>query len=137
MDEVINYVMDTPGNTNPNVLRGMLENSSDSNRFVVTLTPTEDDFSGVMDKTCAEITAAYEAGKDIWLDIDATALGYELWRVKATIEAKANGDNYGQVMAFLINLQLTPPSIIFIYTDVNTSGDSNQYTTHIYPLTTG
>lgn len=137
MDEIINYVMDTPGNTNPNVLRGMLENSSDSNRFVVTLTPTEDDFSGVMDKTCAEITAAYEAGKDIWLDIDATALGYELWRVKATIEAKANGDNYGQVMAFLINLQLTPPSIIFIYTDVNTSGDSNQYTTHIYPLTTG
>lgn len=28
MDEIINYVMDTPGNTNPNVLRGMLENSS-------------------------------------------------------------------------------------------------------------
>lgn len=28
MDEVINYVMETPGNTNPNVLRGMLQNSS-------------------------------------------------------------------------------------------------------------
>ena len=26
MDEVINYVMETPGNTNPNVLKGMLEN---------------------------------------------------------------------------------------------------------------
>lgn len=25
MDEVINYVMETPGNTNPNVLRSMLE----------------------------------------------------------------------------------------------------------------
>ena len=25
MDEIINYVMDTPGNTNPNVLKGMLD----------------------------------------------------------------------------------------------------------------
>ena len=111
--------------------------SGGDNRFVVTLTPTAQDFSGVMDKTCAEITAAFEAGKDIWLDIDATALGYELWRIKATIEAKVNGANYGQVMAFLINLQLTPPSMIFIYTDFNASGDSNRYITHIYPLATG
>lgn len=65
MDEVINYVMDTPGNTNPNVLRGMLENSSGDSRFVVTLTPTAQDFSGVMDKTPQEITAAYNAGKEI------------------------------------------------------------------------
>lgn len=28
MDEIINYVMDTPGNTNPNVLKGMLEKNS-------------------------------------------------------------------------------------------------------------
>lgn len=34
MDEIINYVMDTPGNTNPNVLRSMLEKSSGNNRFV-------------------------------------------------------------------------------------------------------
>ena len=26
MDEIIDYVMETPGNTNPNVLRGMLNN---------------------------------------------------------------------------------------------------------------
>lgn len=109
----------------------------EDNRFVVTLTPTAQDFSGVMDKTCAEITAAYEAGKDIWLEVDATSLGYELWRVKATIEAKANGENYGQVMAFLINLQLTPPSMIFILTEFNVAGDNNRYTTRIYPLASG
>lgn len=27
MDEIIDYVMETPGNTNPNVLRGMLNNN--------------------------------------------------------------------------------------------------------------
>ena len=45
MDEIINYVMETPGNTNPNVLRGMLNNSggnlppvtSDDNGDVLTV----------------------------------------------------------------------------------------------------
>lgn len=136
MDEVINYVMETPGNTNPNVLKGMLEKSDGDDRFIVRLTPTNDDFSGVMDKTCAQITAAYEVGKDIWLEVDATAMGYDLWRVKATIEAKKTGEDYGQGMGFLINIQLTPPSIIFIYTNFDGPND-NSYDTEIYPLTTG
>lgn len=33
MDEIINYVMNTPGNTNPNVLKGMLENNSSGGDF--------------------------------------------------------------------------------------------------------
>lgn len=103
--------------------------------FIVTLTPTEQDFSGTMDKTCAEITAAYEAGKDIWFDVDATALGYELWKVKATIIAKVANANYGQAMAFLINLQTSPAILIFIFTDFNSDGDTNNYHTAIYPLT--
>ncbi len=37
----------------------------EDNRFVVTLTPTAQDMSGVMDKTVAEIYAAYGAGKKI------------------------------------------------------------------------
>ena len=28
MDDIINYIMETPGNTNPNVLRGILNNSN-------------------------------------------------------------------------------------------------------------
>ena len=40
MDEIINYVMETPGNTNPNVLKGLLENyneggGSDSSELMV------------------------------------------------------------------------------------------------------
>lgn len=38
-------------------------------KFVVTLTPTAPDMSGTMDKTGEEITAAYEAGKEIVLQI--------------------------------------------------------------------
>lgn len=103
--------------------------------FVVTLTPTAEDFSGVMDKTCAEITAAYEAGKDIWFDVDATALGYELWKVQATIMAKVANADYGQAMAFLINLQTSPATLIFIFTDFDSLGESSNYNTRIYPLT--
>ena len=103
--------------------------------FIVNLTPTEEDFSGVMDKTCAEITAAYEAGKDIWFNVDATALGYELWKVQATIVAKVANANYGQAMAFLINIQTSPETLIFIFTDFDSLGENSNYYTRIYPLT--
>ena len=66
MDEVINYVMDTPGNTNPNVLRGMLEKSGSNDRFVVTYS-TSDMTTWTCDKTFAQITEAMAAGKQIVL----------------------------------------------------------------------
>lgn len=53
------------------------------NKFIVTLTPTALDYSGTMDKTVAEINAAYEAGQEIvfrvimsataHMDVDCTA----------------------------------------------------------------
>ena len=103
--------------------------------FTVHLTPTAQDFSGVMDKTCAEITAAYEAGKEIWFDVDATALGYDLWRVKATIVAKVANSDYGQAMAFLINIKTSPATLIFIFTNFSDDGSEQSYHTRIYPLT--
>ena len=65
MDEVINYVMETPGNTNPNVLRGMLNNSSGSNDgiFRATFSGLTSDNTASCDKTSEEFIAAYEAGK--------------------------------------------------------------------------
>lgn len=48
------------------------------NKFVVTLTPTAQDFSGTMDKTGEEITAAYEAGQEIVLQIDYQNLLYTI-----------------------------------------------------------
>lgn len=47
---------------------------SSSNKFIVTLTPTAQDFSGTMDKTPAEITAAYNAGQDIEFDIPSLSV---------------------------------------------------------------
>lgn len=38
-------------------------------KFIVTLTPTAEDFSGTMDKTPQEITAAYNAGQEIVFSI--------------------------------------------------------------------
>lgn len=54
--------MNTPGNTNPNVLNTLLDSEASSNKFIVTLTPTAPDYSGTMDKTVAEINAAHKAG---------------------------------------------------------------------------
>lgn len=38
-------------------------------KFIVTLTPTALDYSGTMDKTANEITAAYEAGQEIVFNV--------------------------------------------------------------------
>lgn len=40
MDDIINYTMENPGNTNPNVLRSMLENYSSGNSSGYTITET-------------------------------------------------------------------------------------------------
>lgn len=81
MDEIIDYVMETPGNTNPNVLRGMLNNSggnlpaitSDDNGDVLTVVDGKwakaapsggggilvaTDTNGTLDKTWQEIRDA-------------------------------------------------------------------------------
>ena len=70
-NRIINYVMKTPENTNPNVLSSLLDSEMD-NRFVVTLTITDSEtidndiaLSGTMDKTSAQITEAYESGQQI------------------------------------------------------------------------
>ena len=56
MDEVINYVMETPGNTNPNVLRGMLQNSSGGgNALIVKVEPNTETGKLTMNKTWKEI----------------------------------------------------------------------------------
>lgn len=54
-------------------------------KFIVTLTPTAQDYSGTMDKTVAEIDAAYKAGRQVvfhllanasqWYEMDSTERG--------------------------------------------------------------
>lgn len=95
-----------------------------SNKFIVTLTPTALDYSGTMDKTGAEITAAYEAGQEIVFDIPSLHV-----KVHAFEFAITGGD----VQAGAIVTYRTGSSdlLIEILTNVSTS----TYVTHIYSLT--
>lgn len=45
-------------------------------KYIVTLTPTALDYSGTMDKTVAEIAAAYNAGQEIWFRIMMSSNAY-------------------------------------------------------------
>ena len=63
--------------------------SGGDNRFVVTCTPTNPDFSGVMDKTVAEIRDAYNAGKDIVLKV---VTGGTTYTANANIYVDGNGN---------------------------------------------
>lgn len=48
----------------------------DDRKFTVTITPTSPDYSGTMDKTVAEINAAYEAGQEIWFSVAVSGQTY-------------------------------------------------------------
>lgn len=70
MDEIINYVMENPENTNPNVLRNMLENynSSGGGLLIVNVVPdetTEEEGVYVADKTAKELYEAFLAGRNV------------------------------------------------------------------------
>ena len=74
MDEIINYVMTNPENTNPNILRSMLENyGGGGGLFVVNVIPDETDESGetyIADKTAKECYDAFMAGMNVYCYYD-------------------------------------------------------------------
>lgn len=73
--------------------------SGGDNRFIVTLTPTAQDYSGTMDKTVAEIRDAYNAGKDIVFKV---LVGVTTYTANANIYVDGNGNT-----GFIANLILT------------------------------
>ena len=103
--------------------------------FVVTLTPTAQDFSGTMDKTVAEINAAYEAGRKIVFRVYSSAALY--YDVEVTIVFKNENYAYPSFNAYLIvNAgSVGFDGIIFAHTEATDTGTKSTYTTHIYPLT--
>ena len=110
-DDVFNYVMNSPEDTNPAVLRSLLngieEGGSGGDDFIITYTITNYDeslgYDGTLDKTCDEIKAAYTTGKNVIL--------------------RAVEDDY-----YMVDLKPTG--------DVYTHGELNTicFTSHIYPL---
>lgn len=100
-----------------------------SSKFIVTLTPTALDYSGTMDKTVAEINAAYEAGQEIVFRIYAEAGTYN--EVDCTIRYKIGNNTYPSFNAYLVDS--TNNVLIFAYT--SDDGTKQTYHTDIYSLT--
>ena len=66
MEEIINNIMQSPENTNPNVLRSQLQNIGGSGGGAVYATFTEDKGTWTCDKTYDELKAAYDLGSIIF-----------------------------------------------------------------------
>lgn len=100
-----------------------------SNKFIVTLTPTALDYSGTMDKTGAEITAAYEAGQEIVFNVVGFP-GFDYVYIPAAWCTYATGNTICSACATLVDV--TTGLQIIIYTS---DGGSSVYGTYIYSLT--
>lgn len=101
----------------------------EDNRFVVTLTPTAADFSGTMDKTVAEIDAAYKAGQKIVFKVMENATSY----IMADCSAQYFDEHvYPSFNAYIV---MDGVGIVFAATGVRDNGAFNGYGTTIYPLT--
>ena len=98
--------------------------------FVVTCTPIAQDFSGVMDKTVAEIDAAYKAGKKILFKVLTGEDSYA--EVYCSIAA-SNGYTYPSYGGYTFDLYNN--ILIYAYTVYSNDGGKTSYSAIIYPLT--
>ena len=99
-------------------------------KFIVTLTPTAQDFSGTMDKTVAEINAAYEAGQEIWFKV---AVGSDWTEYPLSRVGKLNEYEYP---SFNCNALYDEADVlVMIYTGTTDNGTKQTYSTKIYSLT--
>lgn len=100
------------------------------NKFIVTLTPTALDYSGTMDKTVAEINAAYEAGMEIWFRVYA---GTSYSDVPLARYGKASGYSYP---SFNVNFLYDEAGVlVLIYTGTTDDGTRQTYSTKVFTLT--
>lgn len=99
--------------------------------FIVTLTPTALDYSGVMDHTVAEILEAYLANKRIFFDV-SDGLGNSSEVAVTQVGASASGA-YPSFNAYIIMDGLDV--IIYAYTSITDDGTKDTYSTKIYALT--
>ena len=101
--------------------------SEQGKKFIVTLTPTAIDYSGTMDKTVAEINAAYEAGMEIVFRIFASATFY--YDIVATVSSFGASDDAKRFSGFGILYD----NLVQIITPVGV--ENTYYGTYVYPLT--
>lgn len=97
--------------------------------FVVTLTPTAADFSGTMDKTIAEINAAYKAGRKIIAKLytaSETSLEIPLFRVETDENETYSGFQFATISSGMI---------VVAWTGTSSDGTESGYATDVYALT--
>lgn len=101
--------------------------SEQGKKFLVTLTPTSPDYSGTMDKTVAEINAAYEAGQQIVFRIFASATFY--YDIVATLSSFGASDDAKRFRGFgILN-----DNLVQIITPVGV--ENTYYGAYVYSLT--
>ena len=101
------------------------------NPFIVNLTPTALDYSGVMDKTVAEIYAAYQAGSKILFRVWSSAT--QFMEVECTARFKST-EEYPSFNGFIL---LDSGEIMFAYTGAGDDGTRNTYAVETYKVKTG
>lgn len=99
-------------------------------KFLVTLTPTALDYSGTMDKTVAEINAAYEAGMEIVVKVLLSATE----SISAPLSAVHEGNaTYPGFRGYLI--QDAANMLVQCDTGLTNDGTKQTYSTIAYSLT--
>ncbi len=113
------------------ILNELKNGAASREKFVVTLTPTALDYSGTMDKTVAEINAAYEAGQEIWIAVQTSAsnvISVPITQIFGNNDVTYNGFE-GTIIDTSNNV------MIHAYTGATTDGTKQTYYTTIYTLT--
>lgn len=100
-------------------------------KFVVTLTPTAQDFSGTMDKTVSEITAAYEAGQEIVFKLQTAASSY----IEVPVQLVGHNTTFTYPSFETSVVQCANNIQVFAYTGVTNDGTKQTYSTTVYSLT--
>ena len=105
--------------------------SGGGGKFIVTLTPTAADYSGTMDKTVAEINAAYEAGQEIVYRFPLSASTHI--DVPVTAVYTNQDDTYPSFNAYNVNNAMNV--MLLVCTNATNDGTQQTYSTDIYALT--
>lgn len=113
-----------------NNMEGGIENAN--NPFIVNCTPTAADYSGVMDKTVAEIDAAYRAGRRIVFRLLTGADTYQ----DVSLNDVGKGNRVYPSFNAICSISANNADTLFLaFTGITDDGTQNTYATKIFPLT--
>ena len=100
-------------------------------KFIVTLTPTELDYSGTMDKTVAQINEAYEAGQEIVFNVLTSATSHMM--IPVANVGYSDAFDYPSFNAYLFDNNTNV--MVLTFTATTNDGTKQTYGTVVYPLT--